>query len=291
LVLTFGVSLLPASWFGVKKEAALYPPLNLGAIAAYDSGASDADQDGVTTWREYIANSLNLPEDATTSVEVDDRSIAQLNDPNNLTSSFTKNLYIASVALQQNGIADQESKQSTLDQLVKKESEKVSVPSYTKSSLKISSDNSPAGLKAYGNALGKALSGLITKETISSQLLSINSFVQSENEGDLLPVTEGALKGETAINKLLQISVPSQASDMHLALLNKFAAYATALDNISKAYDDPLRATFSIHSFIDVTLAALQTIGDADAFFASKNVVFTAKESGYLFTSYTKTNP
>jgi hypothetical protein len=288
LLLTLGVSFLPASWLGAKKESAQYPPLNLGALATFDSGASDANGDGITTWKEYITNSLNLPENATTSVETDARSIAQLNDTNNLTSSFTKNLYIASVALKENNITDPAVTQGALDQLVQKEYQKLNEPQYTKSSLKISTDNSPAALKAYGNSLGSILAGLITKDSISSQILSINSFVQSENEGDLLPIVSAALKSETAISKLLELSVPSTAIDVHLHMLNNFSSYATTLDNISKAYDDPLRATFAIHSYIDITLGALKTIGDMDAFLDNKNIVFASKDPGYLFTSYTK---
>jgi len=290
VLLTVGISLLPASWLGINKQVSRYEPLNLGSLAAYGSGATDVDEDGTVSWKEYITQSLSLsPEEATSSIEIDVRETAALNDPNNLTSSFTKNLFIASTALKQNGIVDPAVEQDTLNQLVKKEAEKITIPVYTEGSIKLSSDSSKAALKTYGNAVGSILGGILTKEAIAAELLSVNSFVQSENEGDLLPVVKDSAKVQTAIDKLLALKVPKSAVQTHLSVLNKLGSYGTTLDNITRAYDDPIRATFAIYSYVDVTLSALQSFSLLDSFFDANGVVFTAQETGYLFARYTNT--
>ena len=78
LLLTLS-AFIPSSWLGAKPTAE-YP------LLSFDTGIpseDDLNNDGVTSWREFIASSLGMP-DATTSVETDPRSLAQLNDPNNL---------------------------------------------------------------------------------------------------------------------------------------------------------------------------------------------------------------
>jgi hypothetical protein len=289
IVLTVGFSLLPASWFGIQPSVAHYEPLNLGALAESETGASDVDGDGTVSWKEYIASSLGIPEDdATTTIAVDPRELAALNDPNNLTSSFTKNLYVASVALNQSGVDDPNTDQETITQLVQKEAQKVHPASYTEASVKVSSDASPAALKTYANTIAPILTSFITKASITSDLTSVTKYSQSEDEADLLPLVKNNIRTQKLLDTLLSVQVPKQVVATHLEVLNRVAKYAATLDNLSHASDDPLRATIAIKSYSDDAVDALRSIPLLSDYFTKANVVFSAKDAGYVFiTGYT----
>jgi hypothetical protein len=286
VVLTLGLSLVPASWLGVEKKVVRYAPLNLGTLASVGNAENDADKDGTVSWKEFVSGSLGISADreATTTVEIDSRDLAALNDPNNLTSSFTKNLYIASTVLQQSGINDEKTQQETVSQLIAKEAAKIRPASYTASSVKVGSDSSVAALKKYGNAVASILDGLITEKTLTDDLVSVTTYIQSENEGDLLPVVRNAKALQVATDKLLALTVPKVAVSVHVDVLNRIATFATNLEDLSRAHDDPIRATLAFEKYTDVATEAVRATPLMAEFLNSQNVVFSSKEAGYLFT-------
>lgn len=283
LLLTLGVSLLPASWLGVKKQVVQLPPIDLSTIGS--NPEYDLDSDGTLSWKEFVSSSLNLSEEVTLDIEPDPRAIAALNDPNNLTSSFTKNLYIASVALKEQGITDPSVEEKAMFQLMAKEAEKLQPVVYTESSLKTSPDSSKAALKAYGNAVAPILSTLITEKSITEDLTSFTNFVESENEGDLLPLIKNRTRVQSSLKSLLAMTVPKDAAAQHLDMINRVSVFAETLESLSRAYDDPVRATLVINSYTKHAVEALQSRPLLEAFFTSKNVTFSSKEPGYLFTA------
>lgn len=283
LLLMLGVSLLPASWLGVKKQVVQLPPIDLSNIGS--NPEHDLDSDGTLSWKEFISSSLNLSEETVVDIKPDPRAIAALNDPNNLSSSFTKNLYIASVALKDQGITDPSVEEATMIQLLSKEAEKLQPVVYTEASLKIGSDSSKAALKVYGNAVASALKGMITEESIVQDLTGLTNFVQSENEGDLLPLVKNRERAKSALSKLLAITVPPVAVNIHIDVLNRVGGYVETIDNLSRAFDDPIRATLALDIYLERSIEALRFVPLLSAFFSERNVVFSSQENGYVFTA------
>ncbi len=284
-VLTIGTSFLPASWFGIENKVTKYQPLNLGSLASIANEENDTDRDGIISWKEFVSQSLAIaPETAAEPLESDPRAIAALNDPNNLTSSFSKNLYIASAALTQNGIADEEKKQEAVTQLLAQEAARITPTTYTSASVRTGSDTS-AALKQYGNTMAGILRGLITEKTITDDLTSITIFVQSENEGDLLPLVKNTKRVGDALDKLLAVTVPPSAVVLHVDVLNRIGTFAATLENLANANDDPVRATLTIEKYGPNATEALRATPLLANFFKTKNSVFSAQEAGYLFTS------
>lgn len=271
-------SFIPASWLGGEKKVQ-YPLLSFEDSLM----GNDTDGNGVTTWQEFISESLGTPE-TTVPVETDPRTLASLNDPNNLTSSFTKNLYITSVALKENGIDDQAASQETINQLLAKEAQKLSTISYTRADIHIAKDDSVQALKTYGNSVGALLKDFITQKSISDDLTSLGNFTQSQNETDLVPLVQNAQHIQVIVNKLVALQVPPQAVDAHVEILNRIGQYSQVLTNLSLAYDDPVRATFVLDQYPGSAVAALQSIPYLGKFFNDKAVLFSSKEGGYLFT-------
>lgn len=288
LVLTIGVSLLPASWFGVRSVTQRYKPLDLSIPNAIDQVAQDTNRDGTVSWKEFVAGSLDIPasevgQDTAKDLQADPRSIAALNDPNNLTSSFSKNLYIASTVLQQNGVTDQKSEQETINQLVKEEATKVQPTTYTIANIKIGKDDSKAAVKAYGNAVASILNGFITEQSIVDDITALGNFTNSNDEADLASIFKSKSRVSLTLQKLLDLSVPPSAVVVHVQALNNIGTFSQTLNNLSKAFDDPMRATLAIKRYPDDAVTALHTFPQLAAFFKEKGVTFSEKDTGYVF--------
>jgi hypothetical protein len=283
-LLTIGVSLVPASWFGIKPHIAQYAPLNLGSLATYDESEKDTDQDGTVSWKEFIASSLGvLPDEATTSAEISARDIAALNDPNNLTSSFTKNFYIAQVALKQNGLTNQTAQQEAVDSLLSQEASKIQTTTYAKSDIVLAAEDTPASLASYGNSLAVILTGVLSQQSMTDDLQGITKFIQEGDEADLIPLINDRRKAGDALNKLLKLRVPASAADAHLAAINAVGAYMLTLSNMAGAQDDPIRATFGLGKYLENATGVIKLFSSFSSFFTTKGVAFTSKDPGYVF--------
>jgi hypothetical protein len=77
---------IPSNWLGVKPAPKKI--LDLGAITTITEVVKDTNKDGTVSWNEVINQTLNDPKavDITKDTPVDEKVIAQLNDPNNLTA-------------------------------------------------------------------------------------------------------------------------------------------------------------------------------------------------------------
>jgi hypothetical protein len=286
ILITALVSFAPASWFGVRPANHAYAPLNLDSLDAVQTAGEDSNGDGSISWKEFVAGSLNLSPDSlssTTTFSYDPREVASLNDPNNLTSSFSKNLYIASTALEQNGVTDSTSEQETINQLIKKEAEKVQPTTYTSADVKVGTSDSSASLKTYGNAVASILNGFITQQSIIDDIQSIGSFSDTKSEADLAALIRDSAKVSEALQKLRAVSVPPSAVATHVQALNNIGTFSNTLGDMSRAYDDPVRATLAFNRYSEDAVKALQTFPFLASFFKTKNITFGAKDSGYVY--------
>lgn len=288
-LLTIGISFLPASWFGINPVVRKYEPLNLTSLGTIEQVAQDNDNDGTISWKEFIAGSLDISpaqvndSEITKSIASDPRAIASLNDPNNLTSSFSKNLYVASTLLQKNGITDPTREQETMNQLLAGEAAKIQQSSFTDNDVKKGTSDTSAALKVYGNAVATILGGIISEESIEGDLTALAAFTESKDEADLAPVFKSKARVSSAMEKLLTLQVPPSAVSVHVKALNNIGAFSGTLSDFSRAYDDPLRATLAINHYPDDAVQALRTFPEFAAFFKEKRVTFSAKEAGYVF--------
>lgn len=289
LMLTAGVSFLPASRFGAQPVVHRYARLDLSAPGTLDQVAQDADNDGAVSWKEFIAGSLDIPatqaadQETTKGLASDPRTIAALNDPNNLTSSFSKNLYIASTVLQKNGVTDPANEQETINQLLKEEVSKLQPVTYTEGNVKVGTEDTATALKVYGNAVAKILDGFITEQSIVNDLTGLASFTESGDEADLAPLFISKTRVATALEKLLALRVPKSAVSAHVKVLNNIGTFSNTLNDLSRAYDDPVRATVALKRYPDDAVLALRTFPELSAFFKEKGLAFSAKEAGYVF--------
>ena len=91
------------------------------------------------------------------------------------------------------------------------------------------------------------------------------------------------------LESLHTMSVPSSAAPSHLLLINKLSAYRVEIDSLSKAKDDPVRATIAFSSYGTVVQSLLTAMALTGKYFITENITFSKGEPGFLLISgYTK---
>ena len=289
LILIVAAPFLPARWFGlsIQTPPTQYTRIDLSAITSPEEIATDTDNDGTITWQELVTQNANYSSTTLESFKtepVDQNAIAQLNDPNNLTASFSKNLYTASAYLKRNGVVDGALQQQAIDQLLAQEAQKIKPTVYTVSDIRVASQETNATLKAYGNSVASLLSVLITKKIITDDLAAIYSFTQSKDGTDLTILAKNKERVSAILQKLAAISTPPSAVSYHILALNRIAAYRDILDNISRAESDPVRSAITIDVYSDRIELVVRLYDQFSDYFNVQNIVFSPKDPAYFFT-------
>ncbi len=282
-------NIIPGSWFGVKQAPSNHVRLDLeklNALASFNPETQGIQDDGTVNWNQFITSTYT----GNTNVQVasaplDPQAVQALNDPNNLTGSFSKNLYVATAYLDQKGLTDENSKQQAVNTLLSQEQTKLISVKYSLQDLNLATNETKATQKTYGNAVAKILQNLITEQIITTDIQSVNNFAQSKNKADLLPLSKNKLRVDGIIQKLLVLSTPPSASAYQLLAITRVAAYRDLLDNLSKVDTDPVRSLLAFRGYPETTVLALRLQGQFTNYFNSQNIAFSAQDSGYLFTA------
>ncbi len=286
LLITASSAVIPASWFGINVKNN-NPSLDLTSVKTIDLVGKNKEG-SPATWKDLTEQAFkDRPEilAETKATPVNQKDLDALNDPNNLTASFSKNLYVASNYLNQNGGGDSVVQQDILDQLMAQEAVKIIPTKYIFKDINVAKAESRDSIKDYGNNLALILKDMITSYSMKTDLSGVADFLKSENIKSLDPVTNDYKKIDAKLKKLLAISVPLSASTYHIITVNQVAAYRDNLYNLSQIVADPLRARISFEKYAEISISTLNLYKDLSKYFDMKNIVFSSKEAGYVFTA------
>jgi hypothetical protein len=279
---------VPAKWFGVepRKMNVSEQPIDFTKLRDDTPLIKDTNNDGEISWAEVVRST----EQGSSSIielqgeKPDPVVIARLNDPDNLTASFSKNLYLASAQITNNGGVDEETQKQVFNKLMTDETGKIVFKKYAVGDITIAKDESKESIKEYGNKMAIILNGMITEKKIGDDFNGLNQFVRSKNDKDLLAITSDAAALQGVVKKLTAIPVPPSAIVHHLIILNQISIYSEVLFNLSKASSDPIRATYVLNSYPQTIVSTLLVYKKLSEYFTFKNITFSGKESGYVFT-------
>lgn len=280
-------AITPAKWLGVEVKKKPYNKLDLTVMTSPSEFADDTNNDGKIGWNEIVESTLK---NSTTSLSqinqkpVDQKVIEELNDPNNLTSSFSKNVFLATAYLKEKGITDEATKQEAVNYLIAQEASKIIVTNYTLKDIKVSKSESKDSIKTYGNTIAPIIKDLISSKIITDDITSLSTFVSTKEEKDLLPILNNKKRVGGLIQKLLIVEVPNSAISYHLLTLNRLASYSDLLDNLSKSGSDPVRGTLMVDKYQNVILLVIRIPNQFYNYFNMQNIVFNIKDYGYIFT-------
>lgn len=289
IALVLSTAFIPASWFGVNPVQKQYSKIILPSANDLVALQGDTNKNGTSDWRELLQKTYTTTVTSTTSkvqpaAKVDPEVQKRLDDPNNLTASFAKNMYVANAYIKEKGITDKVAQQQLIQNVVKAEAEKIITKTYTQSDLNISNDESKPALIAYGNALANILTLCDKYNFVKDDLTILNTFNTTKKASDLAPLVEKSKNIDLVTAKLLAMKVPASAIDPHLVALNRISAYKTVIDGFSKADTDPVRAALVIKQYQDTATLLVKSIYRFSDYFTTQNVTFAKNDAGSYFT-------
>lgn len=294
LVIIGGGTLVPSSWYGHKKSTTRkYDSVDFSKIRIAEDFSKpeefeknvDGNKDGKVTWAELLGSDATNFQSTSTGARLDPAIQKALDDPNNLTAAFTKNLLVNAAYMRDNNITDEETQNTLLQGAIAEAKEKLVSKVYTYGDINVAKTEDRASIRAYGNTVATILGNIITKETIISDVPGIITYTNSQDTQSLEAIKKTSGEIEQKFSKILTIKVPPSAVIYHLAILNQLAAYRDLVNNLSRIETDPIRASAVIDSYPNILLNTLKIYNNLGQYFRLKNIVFDSNESGYMFTA------
>jgi len=280
---------VPAKYVGLTKSNR--QPIILRNQDELRALSGDKDNNNIADWRDIALAGIGTTTQAEVKkVPVDPVIKKRLDDPNNLTASFSKNLYMASAYTQSKGEQLSPQQQEDLvSSMMQKEKTKIVTKTYVIADLRVNKEETDATKKVYGNALGNLLKKAENYKLAADDLKIMQAYSTSKNASLLEAFVVKRNNIDTLITSMLSLSVPYSAVPYHILALNRVSAYKTTIDNLSKAESDPIRSAVAVDSYYDVTQSMLNALSAMREYFMLSKITFTSNEPGYLFTSgYTK---
>ncbi len=271
-------ALVPASWFGIKPISNTRPKIDLSSIVR------DTDGNSSISWKELINSTLPETGTGETQGNADPEIVKELNDPNNLTASFSKSLYVTSASLATNPVNDPDQEQKVITQLIAEEKAKIKPTTYTFADLHINKTEDRASILAYGNTVATTLDGIISEKKTTEGGNSFQTYLNSRDKNDLATLKAEYIQVNTSLQKLETMSIPLSAATYHALLLTRVAAYRDLLGSLSNADTDPIRAAVFIEKYPETIVMIVRAYDALSSYFSTQNIVFTSKQSGYVFT-------
>ncbi|MBP6948454.1 MAG: hypothetical protein KBC41_01195 [Candidatus Pacebacteria bacterium] len=285
IIFLVGISLfLPAKWFGVKTKS--YTPLDLQKISKPKNLNEDSDNNGIPDWRDLALSTLSTSTKNTLASQKVDPLIKQrLEDPKNITASFSKNMYINSSYVQKNGNITEEEKKKIIAETMKQEISKIVIQEYKVNDLIITSSDSIESKKKYGNALGSLIKKATVYEIGGGDVEILKVYIEKKDTSLLQNFTDKKENLEGLIKTMLTIPVPYSAIPYHLLALNRISEYKTILEGFETTDSDPVRSTIAFNMYYPNIKGLFFALNNMRDYFNIENVIFKESEAGYVFTS------
>lgn len=286
LVLTVAVGFLPAKWFGIQPATQKYAKIDLSSINSIQDIVHDSNGDGKTDWNEVITQTYDgstADIQAAKQTSIDPSAVAQLNNPNNLTGSLSKSLYLSSAYADKAGGADPQAAQTIATNLMSQEAAKITFKTYASGDLDIDTKETASSVKTYGNGLGKLITLALHARLVSDDAAYLKDFLDTKNKASYDALVNKRDVAKTIVSQMLAQKVPLSASAYHLLTLNRVSAYADTLDNILKVETDPVRSSIAFGGYVNVASEMLRSVPLLTDYFKTKAVVFSPNDAGYVF--------
>jgi hypothetical protein len=272
---------IPAESVGIKKSNQKKLVLKTSEELAVLRG--DTDSNGTADWKDMLMNNMSPAlKDASEKTVVTEVDKKTLQDPNNITATFAKNVYTSSVYASQKGNVTEEQQKELADKIAQEASSKIVFTTYTIDDLKLIKTEDKASIKKYGNDLGKiytkADSNNITRDDIA--IIKAYNVNKDASVLEAFVVKKNVL--ETAITSLLAVPVPNSASTYHLRLINKLSDYKTIIDGLAQADTDPMRALIAFNEYLPTVKSLSSSFSGIQRYMTGEGITFTSSEAGFI---------
>lgn len=248
--------------------------------------SSDRDGNDVADWRDLVLGSLSTTTEAAFArAEPNKEAEARLADKNNVTASFSKNIFTVAAYASNNPNLSEDEKTNLVADAVRTEAPKTQPKVYTTSDLRIAASNSFDAKILYGNTMALLLEKANKGGLGSNDLLLLQTYTEKGDPELLAPLASKKVKVDQILEELLTVSVPSSALVFHLRLINSVSAFSATLDGFARADSDPLRSLAFLNTYQETITKLYSSMNDLQDYFTLENVPFQSSDPGYIFIS------
>ncbi len=246
--------------------------------------SSDRDGNDVEDWRDLVLGSLSTTTEAAFArAEPNKEAEARLADKNNVTASFSKNIFTVAAYASNNPNLSEDEKTNLVADAVRTEAPKTQPKVYTTSDLRIAASNSFDAKILYGNTMALLLEKANKGGLGSNDLLLLQTYTEKGDPELLAPLASKKVKVDQILEELLTVSVPSSALVFHLRLINSVSAFSATLDGFARADSDPLRSLAFLNTYQETITKLYSSMNDLQDYFTLENVPFQSSDPGYIF--------
>ncbi len=274
----------PATWVGVKPKK--QTGLILRNANDFAVLSKDTDRNNNPDWKDLLMQTTSA---STTAVAnkyiVTEADKQRLDDPNNITSSFSKNLYTVSSYAKKAGDMSTSEQESIVTSLVTKEVQKIETSVYTFDDIKVSSTETPTSIRAYGNQLGTIFKKATSFKLEIVDVDKIQAYSTNKDPNTLASLVIKKNNAKLILEELLKVSAPRSASPYHLLIVNRLSGYITVLENMTQAENDPMRATIAFNNYLPAMRLLFSSLSNMQLYFKLSDTTFSQNEPGYVLNS------
>jgi hypothetical protein len=206
-----------------------------------------------------------------------------LNDPNNITTQYAKNVYTATAVLEQQGALTAEQRAEIAKAIFEQEALKAAAKTYTLSAVK-TVPSTKTNIQKYGNTLGGVATFAIIEGSKYPDVDLFEDYALNKKKEALVLIDKKIAVIKELRDNLLAISVPTSATIYHLSTLNAVEAYLQTLINMRALDTDAVRASIGAHDYVTVYQTVFSMINAFSEYFDRENIVFQPTDKGYIFT-------
>jgi hypothetical protein len=285
LVFLVGLTLIvPARYVGVQKIKK--PSLVLKTSDEISALRGDMDKNGIPDWKDMLIETTSSSTKAEAdAIVVDEAAKARLNDPNNITASFSKSLYLATAYVKQKGDITAEEQEELANQILIEEGAKITFKEYAVTDLRLTKAETDVSRKAYGNALGVIYKKAVEAKLTFDDTKAIEAFSTSKDPAILESFIIKKNIMQSIITDLASMTVPYSAAPYHLLLINSLSKYKSILENIAQAENDPMRATMAYNAYMPTLQNLYSALMSLQNYFIIEKMTFVPGDAGYIFIS------
>lgn len=256
------------------------------ALWKTDPHNPDTDGDGTPDGLEIKLGRNPLipgPNDKLDTETVDSKVNSQTEKDLSETDKFSRELFVKIIAASQADNPPTETDfQNFLNGTIKNQVDTQKVKTYIAGDFQVDIEETPEKIKAYGNAIATIL------KTPPPQKLTYEIDVVDKADADKNPAELKKLDGNIAaynliVTKLLGLTVPKSALEIHLALANAASAMSWSITGLQYILTDPVKAVPGVASYSDNFQNFFTALHAFRGYFDNGNITFDPTDAGYHF--------
>lgn len=262
------------------------------ALWKTDPEQKDTDKDGTTDGEEVVAN--RDPAKKGPGDEIDpqliaenkkaDEDFAKLSPTDQFARVFFSQYIDAKSSSEQNTLTSGE-KQAVLDNMITSIS-KYDTPKYKITDL-VSTDETPASIRKYGNDFGKIILENFSTHA-GNELLYISQAIAGGDGSPLKSLDPVIAEYDKTINLLVKVPTPIGILGHQTAIINSLESMRSSTIGMKQIYSDSLTAVIALEQYQNSATQLIESLGAVQAYFKSKGVEFSTNETGYLLINFNK---